>query len=117
MSVKGLDEKKPTFAPAYLVGIYPALVAIARSHGYALTLHGSLQRDLDIVAVPWTDAAVDAHTLVLALCQEFDLAPNHDLCEPNLFPHGRLGWSIPLWWGAYLDLSVMPRTQVTGGVT
>lgn len=105
----GLDEKKPTYAPAYMVGIYPALAELARTLGYALALHGSLQRDLDIIAIPWTSEAVDPLDLVTALCSEFDIKPNHPLGEPTQKAHGRMSWSIPLWWGAYLDLSVMPR--------
>lgn len=104
-----LDEKKPTYAPAYMVGIYPALAEKARSMGYALALHGSLRRDLDLIAVPWTDDAAEPAALVAALCEEFDVAPNHPMDKPEHKPHGRLGWSIPLWWGAYLDLAVMPR--------
>lgn len=106
-----LDEKKPTYAPAYLVGIYPALAKKSIELGYALALHGSLQRDLDIIAVPWTDSAVDPITLVAALCDEFNVAPNHEINKPEIKPHGRLAWSIPLWWGAYLDLSVLGRDQ------
>lgn len=103
----GLNEKKPTYAAAYVVGIYPALVTRARQLGYALSLHGSLQRDLDLIAVPWTDEATDPKTLVQELCKEFDVAPNHDIDKPEIKPHGRLAWSIPLWWGAYIDLSVI----------
>lgn len=105
----GLDEKKPTYAPAYMVGIYPGLAEKARKLGYALALHGSLQRDLDLIAIPWTQEAVEPLELVKALCEEFDIAPNHDWEKPEVKPHGRLGWSIPLWWGAYIDLGVMPR--------
>lgn len=106
-----LAEKKPTYAPAYMVGIYPALAEKARGLGYALALHGSLQRDLDLIAVPWTAAAVEPAALVKALCEEFDVAPNHAMDKPEQKPHGRLSWSVPLWWGAYLDLSVMPREK------
>ena len=105
----GLDQKKPTYAPAYMVGIYPKLAEISRSHGYALALHGSLQRDLDLIAIPWTNEACDPITLITALCDEFDLAPNHDILKADVKPHGRLARSVPLWWGAYLDISVMPR--------
>lgn len=104
----GLDEKKATYAPAYVVGIYPALALKARELGYALALHGSLQRDLDLIAIPWTEDAASPTDLVIALCVEFDVSPNHSIDAPNKMPHGRIGWSIPLWWGAYIDLSVMP---------
>lgn len=110
----GLDEKKPTYAPAYVVGIYPALAAKARELGYALALHGSVQRDLDLIAIPWTDEAVEPIVLINGLCEEFDLETNHPLREPGIKPHGRLAWTIPLWWGAYLDVSVMPRNVNKG---
>ncbi len=91
---------------------YEELRKAAYEKGYALTLHGSLQRDLDVVAIPWTEEAVDAETLVKALTEAsggFVL----DTCEgrdPTLKPHGRLGWSIHLGGpaGRYVDLSVMP---------
>lgn len=106
-----LDKKKPTYAPAYMVGIYPELAAEAIRLGYALALHGSLQRDLDLIAVPWTEQAVPPDELVSSLCGIFDVEPNHPIGSPQVRPHGRLSWSIPLWWGAYLDLSVMPRQE------
>ena len=43
-----LSEKEPSWAPAYVVGIYPRLAKRAKELGYALALHGSLQTDLDI---------------------------------------------------------------------
>lgn len=103
-----LDKKKPTYAPAYVTGIYPQLAEKANEYGYALTLHGSVSRDLDLLAVPWVETAKAPIDLVKALCEVFDIQPNHGIREPEFFPHGRLGWSIPLWWGAYIDLCVMP---------
>jgi len=40
---------------------------IARQDGWALAVHGSMSRDLDIVAVPWTDQASYEPALVEAL--------------------------------------------------
>lgn len=107
----GLDMKKPTYAPAYIVGVYPRLVEIARDHGYALCLHGSLQRDLDLVAVPWVENPSDCVDLINSFCDEFDIQPNHDIKKPEIKPHGRKSWSIPLWWGAYIDLSVIANDR------
>jgi len=33
-----------------------------RDCGYAIAPHGSLARDLDVIAVPWTEDAVSAET-------------------------------------------------------
>jgi hypothetical protein len=104
----GLDEKKVNYAPAYVVGIYPGLVETAKKLGYALALHGSVARDLDLVAVPWTDEAAKPEELLKAICDTFDLETNNKMGLPDQRPHGRLSWSIPLWWGAYIDLSVYP---------
>lgn len=76
-----------------------------------MALHGSLQRDLDLIAIPWTEEAVEPIALINALCEEFDLETNHPIDAPWIKPHGRLAWTIPLWWGAYLDVSVMPRVK------
>ena len=104
-----LKQKKATYAPAYVVGIYPELAERARSLGYALALHGSVQRDLDLVAIPWVEYAASPDYLVQSLCSAFDLETKPT--EGELRPHGRITWSIPLWWGAYIDLSVIPPKE------
>lgn len=86
--------------------ILPILRLMARSHGYALALHGSGQRDLDLIAVPWTDDAKEAEALVEALA--FCIHAQADQ-PPTEKPHGRRAWIIQLGGGLYLDLSVLPR--------
>ena len=102
--------KTPTLAPTYAC-IYPGLAEIAQKHGYALAIHGSLQSDLDLVAIPWTDKAVDAETLINALMvvAAAYLPKGRPDRDPEQKPHGRLAWSLHLEAGAYIDLSVMPR--------
>lgn len=34
---------------------YEDLKIIAKQHGYNLVLHGSLHRDLDLIAIPWVN--------------------------------------------------------------
>lgn len=96
----------------------------ARQLGYAITVHGSIARDIDLVAIPWTDEAVDARTLALAIQEAtwqqgyqayldpIEAADDyfHQGC-PGGKPHGRLVWSFHLGGGPYIDLSVMPRTD------
>ncbi len=106
----------------YYAVLYAAMREAARLHGYALALHGSLTKDLDVIAVPWTSTAVDEETLVRALveaaggrvqadgrwdaeAQDWRSAPPRTAKE-----HGRAAWVIFLGSnGGYIDLSVMPR--------
>jgi hypothetical protein len=39
--------------------LLPALREVARRFGYALAVHGSLEWDIDLVAVPWCENAPD----------------------------------------------------------
>lgn len=103
--------------PLYYLSILEGLKAVARTRGYALGLHGSLARDLDLIAVPWIPSASSAKELVAALIQhtggclkaEHASDPFYQDGQPGLKPHGRLCWSIQLGQGRYIDLSVMPR--------
>jgi hypothetical protein len=79
--------------------------AVARQHGYAVAVHGSLARDIDLIAVPWRpDVRNDPN------------ADPRDFTKRNPEPkfHGRLGWSIFVTstgrggYSTYIDLSVMP---------
>jgi hypothetical protein len=87
------------------------LATICRANGYALALHGSLQRDLDAIAVPWTDDANTADTLVASICEGMGLRIGPD---PNtLKPHGRRVWTLMLMEWGFVDLSVMPLGHVS----
>jgi hypothetical protein len=105
----------PTFAPIY-VCLYTRLAERARELGYALAVHGSAARDLDLLAAPWTDAACAPEELWAAIVEACAVSVGDAvdgagarIDQPSAKPHGRLAWSIPLGCGAVLDLSVMPR--------
>jgi hypothetical protein len=80
--------------------------------GYALAVHGSQERDIDLVAIPWTDRAHSPEVLVASFRQvlngiypiEAEVGPNVE--HPK--PHGRLCWSFWIRPWTYIDLSVMP---------
>ena len=111
---------KPRYA-----AILPNLRAVARAHGYALALHGSAVRDLDLIAVPWTEPAADADVLVEALRAAVNGVIHQDMHaqigdwtrrNPQYKAHGRLAWSIHLdaQTSDYIDLSVLPLRPATG---
>lgn len=85
---------------------------LAWQEGYALTLHGSFTRDLDLVAVPWTDSACEPEKLVARIADACDL--KQQAGNPGLKPHGRTAWTL-LFKGfgdpRYIDLSIVPRRQ------
>jgi hypothetical protein len=92
----------------------------ARKHGYALALHGSLSRDLDVIAVPWVENPSDEETLVKAICDTAGgFMPPHKH-NPEIKFHGRKAWVIHFGGASaevlsehlprYIDLSVMPVT-------
>lgn len=110
-----VDEKLPkklTAAPFYPM-YYLGLAETCREHGYALTVHGSMARDLDLVAIPWTDKACDEKTLIQALLKDRDLMEGNNTSENKIKPWGRKSYVFVFFGDArtgYIDLSVMPRT-------
>jgi hypothetical protein len=104
------NKSLPASVYAWMV---PAIREVARGHGYAIGLHGSMARDLDLIAVPWMDNAATTEVLVEAVMKAVggQFAP-HDMGfdrNPCHKPHGRRAWSI-YFSGMmfYIDLSVMP---------
>lgn len=106
----------------YILLIAP-LRAIAKAHGYALGVHGSLARDIDLIACPWAEPEDTSPPAVLAeaIRVEAERVVGHAFQHPaeadddyfkngcpTAKPHGRLCWAFHLCGGPYLDLSVMP---------
>lgn len=95
--------------------------------GYALAEHGSKERDIDLVGCPWTFSAVDMDEFVAAMVEVVRRVNGYAQIRDRLIvgagaydfharcpepkPHGRVGWSIELGGGVYVDLSVMPRAN------
>ena len=102
-----MSIKKFEAIPAWHAVLYSALRRTSRRCGYALAIHGSMHRDLDLLAVPWTDEAVGAAELVDAMEKMHGLIPVHDTSKP-IKPHGRKSWAYSMGGNYILDLSVMP---------
>lgn len=103
--------KPVSTAPLYVM-IWEVASEAARSCGYCLALHGSMARDLDMVAIPWTDEAAPAEEMIAALVKvtafHFTDGSAH-VMGPVDKPHGRQVWTIPYMAQWHLDVSVMPR--------
>lgn len=104
--------KPASRAPMY-AAIYHGLAEIARAHGYALAIHGSLQTDLDLIAVPWVKAASPAEELIAALYDHcgacLPATRDAEIHAPEQKAHGRRAWNLYMIAGAKVDVSVLPR--------
>lgn len=93
--------------------IYPAAIPVVREvalkHGYAIGVHGSQKRDLDLIAAPWTPEASDAKTLAKAIAQELNWWILDEIIKK---PHGRLAFTIYTHNHANIDLSVAPMVDM-----
>lgn len=102
-------------APWYVMA-YTKLDRIAWRHGYALALHGSMARDLDLIAVPWTEDAAPPEKLLKAFINfvkgQSKIKIKYYVSQVTQKPHGRIAYSIPIGHeGHYLDVSIMPRIK------
>lgn len=90
--------------------IYTIARLLAWQEGYMLAMHGSFTRDLDLIAVPWTEKACEGDHLVRRI-----LAANENLYEqgePGIKPHGRKSYTLMFKkFGdpRFVDLSITPR--------
>ena len=94
-------------APVYAAALYPDLAEIFRKHGYALACHGSLARDFDLVAIPWTERPTAEPLMVIDdILSRFAMKLNGGLVVKE---HGRKTYTLGIGFGeCFIDLSFMP---------
>ena len=117
--------KIPT--PIEFLDMLPAIREAARKLGYAVGLHGTLARDFDLIACPWTEEASHPDDVAEAIkeaagCVRWRVYRGQGcLSRRNQDdkPHGRLTYAFD--WDhknydnrGYIDLSVMPRQSNCG---
>jgi hypothetical protein len=89
--------------------VYTKARCTAWQYGYALMMHGSFTRDLDLLAVPWQDSACPPEHLIKVICYRTGLKPNGH--PPTVKPHGRLAHTLMFDTPEdprFIDISVMP---------
>ena len=115
------DIVQGAYNRALLDLILPPMRRTAKDVGYSITVHGSLNRDIDLVAIPWREHNVaDADRLVVLLSGA--IASVTGRCNPERGwtekPHGRRARILLAWCGentANIDLSVMPAISPPSG--
>lgn len=102
----------------FIEEILPPIRLAARGLGYAITVHGSLSRDIDLVAIPWTESAHEPELLIqhirgiiAGIAGRCCVTPN----SPTEKPHGRKAYTFIHMGEAEIDLSVMPLAKKGGG--
>lgn len=78
--------------------------------GWAVALHGSLSRDMDIMAMPWIEGCTDADTMIdtiIAKCFGDNIISEYGKKIDRTKPYGRVCYLIPIYEDFYLDISVM----------
>lgn len=109
------DIVQGAYNRALLDLILPPMRRVAKEAGYAITVHGSLNRDIDLVAVAWAEHNVwSIDKLIEALVGAVRAVTGRAFChdkEWTVKPYGRRAKIILAWCGentASLDLSIMP---------
>lgn len=109
------SEKHKLLLDEFYSALMPALRRVAYRYGYALAVHGSLNYDIDLIAVPWIEMATNQQALYEGIKSAVTAIIGFDdetKREPTKKPNGRLAYSIHLTPdygdGPYIDLSVMP---------
>jgi hypothetical protein len=107
------EKKRINAAPMTYATCLGTIAARLRGMGYALTLHGSMQRDLDLVAIPWVDDAAEPEEVVRVVSEVTGalLIEKKGERQPYYKPHGRLAWSLYLGGEPYIDLGVMSKSD------
>lgn len=78
--------------------------------GWAVALHGSLSRDMDIMAMPWVENCTDADTMIdtiIKRCFGDNIISEYGKKVDMTKPHGRVCYLIPIYDDYYLDISIM----------
>lgn len=100
-----MEKPQPSLAPVYCA-MYPELAKLVRKFGYALAIHGSLQRDFDLICVPWVEDPLPTRLVVDEITKEFAFT---EVGEPEFRHHGRIVHTLSYGFGeCFLDLSFMP---------
>lgn len=111
---------------AFYRSILPAIREAAKACGYAIGLHGSMRRDLDLIAVPWRDDPAHRDVLARAI-QRTACGLMSKRYEWEAKPCGRVATAMPVCWTeiseampmepslGHIDLSVSPALERSSG--
>ena len=112
--------------PALYAEYFYILKEIAFRYGYNLVIHGSLHRDLDLIAIPWQRKLRPHKQMIYAFAKRLNGEVEKRSIDEmySLTNHGRMqyvinihrfvmrkGWNYGIDLQYYLDISVIPVTK------
>lgn len=103
---------------AFYASMWEDLKTAALNCGWALGLHGSLNSDMDIMAMPWIYGCKPESEMINELCKCF--TDNEDL-QLGLQvttdkPNNRVVYTLPIWADFYLDINVIQQVSAFGWI-
>ena len=114
-------SNKPIKAkPHFYAVCFEGLQQIAKDLGYNLVIHGSMNRDMDLVAITWINEPKSHLELLHAFCEYLGIVKFDDIEHycPSILPGGRSSYILNLNRGCkfngyldaeyYIDLSITP---------
>lgn len=112
------DNKELTMngKASFYASIFEDLKMSAHKNGWALGLHGSLQNDMDIMAMPWTKDAVPVQKMLQDLsndCFKDNVWQCKHLIPYIEKPNNRVVYTMTIYSDFYLDINVI---EVIGNI-
>lgn len=107
-----MNNKPIKAKPSYYAIMFEPLKEIATKYGYNLVLHGSLNRDMDLIAIPWVEELGDVKIMLNEFCNyvggELLTWPEYKdgktiEREYTQMAHGRRAYIIDIYRGGYLN--------------
>ncbi len=97
-----MKRNKPIHVkPSYYAIMFEPLKRISMNYGYNLVLHGSLNRDMDLIAIPWNEELGSVDDMLNEFCNYICGKINYELSSDA--PHGRKWYVIDIYRGGYFE--------------
>lgn len=107
---KTKEQIKTEGRAVFYAVLWPSLKKAAIECGWALALHGSMESDMDLMAMPWVEDCKPVEEMIKTLsdCLGNTVWKDHHIKPHYGKPHGRVVYSLSICADWYLDVSCMP---------
>ena len=83
---------------------------IAHENGWAIALHGSLNMDLDIMAMPWEEDCKSADDFIKSLANLFETP--FPILKYRVKPHQRISYNLVIYGNFSIDIQMIGGDSV-----